>query len=356
MAWNQQNQDNKPDGERPDPWGRGKGSKRPSSGPPDMEDFLQKLLLALRRLLLDAGDWRLLVLVLPALLALGLVSGFYVVQASEQGVVERLGRFSDLAGPGLHWRVPVLDSVRMVDVGSAHQLPLSATVISTDGSIVEVSLELDYRVSDARRYLQSAADPEAVLTHAAEAELRHALGEFTLNQALQAGQLRLSGDLPGQLQASLDHYQTGLTLSSVHIADVHLPKEVQPDADLVAAAHQKTVSDMSKAEADATQLRSDAHTQAGQLLADASAYKTEAIDRAQAESDRLGPLLAEYHKAPAVVRERLYLDTMVSLLSKVSTVVVGDRGINPVINLGGDKAHAGVSAAAATSGASGRQP
>jgi len=266
------------------------------------------------------------------------------VQASEQGVVQRLGAYSGTAQPGLHWRVPLLDSVRMVDVGSARQLPLDVSLITSDGNIVDLSLELDYRVSDARLYLDSVADPESLLSRATEAALRHALGDVSLAQALVAGQLQLPADLSGHLQASLDQYQTGLTLSSVRIAEVHLPKDVQPAADAVAVERQKSQLEMSKASADAAKERSDAHTQATQLLADADAYKTEAIDRAQAEADRLGPLLAEYHKSPAVVRERLYLDTMESILSKVSTVVVGDKGISPVINLGGGKTQPSVSA------------
>lgn len=358
MAWNQNNQDEqKPEGERPDPWGRSKGPKRPP-GPPDMEDLLQRLQQALKRLLLDAGDWRLLVLVFPALLALWLVAGFYVVQPVEQGVVLRLGAYSSTVQPGLHWRIPLLDSVRMIEVGNPHRLPVSVVLITADENVVEVGLQLDYRVSDVRRYMDSMADPEALLAHATEAALRHALGDVTLNQALDAGQLHLSADLPALLQADMDKYQTGISVSTVKIAEVHLPKEVQAVADDVGKARVDNQGVLSHAEAKAGQLRAEAHTQASQMLADASAYRTEAVDRAQGEADRLAPLLVEFHKSPAMVREHLYMDTMESILGKVTTVIVGDKSINPTIYLSGDKSTPrAVAAAPATSGKStGKQP
>ena len=76
-----------------------------------------------------------------------------------------------------------------------------------------------------------------------------------------------------------------------------------------------------------------ARGQAARRLQEASAYKEQAIAEAQGEASRFEQLLTAYEKAPEVTRERLYLETLETVLSRSSKVLVDVKGTNNLLYL-----------------------
>jgi membrane protease subunit HflK len=359
MAWNQPKQDDdKPGEQTPDPWGnkqRNSNNRRPDREPPDMDDFLQKILQALKRLLTGAGDFRLVGMVLPALLAIVLASGFYQVAPGGCAVVYRLGVLHGIEASGLHWRIPLLDTLRLVSLGDVRELPLNISLVTADEGVASMALQVQYRVTDVRSYVSSMGDPEAALAHATEAALHRSLAGRSLGQLTGPDHGGAVSLLPA-LQADMDRWRAGITVVGLKLGEVAVPPEVKAAYADVAAASQERAARKSQAEADAARVESEARTAVAQMMAAASAYQREAVDHAQADADRFGPLLAEYRKNPALVRNQLYMDTMEAVLGKVNVVAVADRGINPNIYLPAAAQAATPAASGAISGKLGGKP
>lgn len=331
MAWNQPDPGKKPGGDRPNPWGK------PGGQPPGVEEFLQKLQEFFQRHFGGQDHaWRYLLL---ALAALWVLLGFYRVEQAQRAVVFRFGEYHHLETAGLHWYPRLIDSVRKVDVENVQQMPLSASMITEDENIVDISLSVQYRVRDARKYVLAVSDPESALAHATESALRHVVGSTKMGQALTEGRSKIALDIQPRLQAYLDRYQTGLTVARVNVLEVLPPKQVKSAFDDVIRAKEDRETLKNQAETYAKGVVPEAKGQAARLVAEAEGYRQEVVNRAQGDAARFEQLVGEYQKAPGVLRNRLYLETMEEVLGKTSKVVV-EGGGSKILYLPMDKLQA----------------
>ncbi len=331
MAWNQPGNS----GQRPNPWGTG-GNK--GGNPPGLDDLLKKL-----NGLFGGGSgggsmkeadifkWA-----LGAIVALWLVFGFYRVEQAEEAVVFRFGKVYGIQTAGLHWNPPLIDNVQKVNVQRVEQAALSATMITEDANIVEISLSVQYRISDAKKYLMQVSDPESSLNHATESALRHVVGSAKMTQVLNEGRATLARDVQPRLQKYLDSYNTGLVVTGVNILEALPPKEVKAAFDDVNRAKEDKERLKNQAETYANGIVPEARGQAARQMAEAEGYKLEVVDRARGDASRFDQLITEYRKAPAVTRSRLYYETMESVLGKTSKIVVDGKS-NQMLYLPLDK-------------------
>jgi len=331
MAWNQPGSGQKPEGEKPDPWGR-----KPAAGGPKGPSMAEKL-----GGLFDgsdpSGEKQLSRLLLLGAFALWVVFGFYRVEQAERAVLFRFGAFQSIQTAGLHWHPPLMDSVKKVNVERTEQMPLNASMITEDENIVDISLSVQYRIADARLYALSVASPESTLAHATESALRHVVGNGTMTQILNEGRARVAQDIQPRLQSYLDRYKTGLSVRNVNILEALPPKDVKSAFDDVIRAKEDKERLKNQAETYANGIVPEARGQAARLVADATGYKQEVVDRAQGDASRFRGLLAEYRLNPGVMRSRMYLDMMNDVMSKTSKVVVEPKGAAPLLYLPMDK-------------------
>lgn len=336
MAWNEPGSGPRPGGDGQDPWGR-----KPSDAP-DSPGLLDKLAGGE-----PGGERQVVRLLLTGAIALWVLCGFYRVDQAERAVVLRFGAFHGITTAGLHWHPPLIDSVSTVNVEHTEQLPISETVITSDESIVDLSLSVQYRITDPRLYVLGASDPEDTLKHVTESAVRHAVGNATMAEVLSEGRDQVVHDIQPRLQDSLDRFQTGLSVRSVNILDVLPPKEVKSAFDDVIRATEDKGRMQNQAETYANGILPEARGQAARMIADAEADKQESIDHAQADVARFQGLMAEYRQSPSVLRTRLYYDTMEAVLSKASQVVIEPKDTHLSLTLAKSVA-AGVQAPAAT--------
>jgi len=339
MAWNEPGGN----GEKPrDPWGGG------DQGPPDLDEALNKLKEKLSGIFGGGGSGGggsagkgasggLIVTILIVAVAAWALMGFYTVDEQERGVVLRLGKYHTTVQPGLQWNPPVLDEVTVVNVTRINNATFREQMLTEDENIVEVNLSVQYVIQTAENYVLRVRDPESSLSNATESALRHVVGGSAMDYVLTDGRTQLAVDVRERLQEYLDLYQTGIRVSKVNIDDAKPPAEVLAAFDDVIKAREDEERVKNEAQAYANGIIPEARGQAQRVIEEANAYRERVIAEAEGDAARFTALMDEYKKAPEVTRQRLYLESIQSVLANSSKVLVDVEGGNNLLYLPLDK-------------------
>lgn len=251
-------------------------------------------------------------------------SSFVLVGEQERGVVLRFGQYARVMQPGPNLKLPwPLETVTKVNATGVRTYTNTVPVLTRDENIVIVSFNVQYVAGDPRRFLFGTRDAEEVLEQTALSTVREQIGRATLDTALNArGPLSVAAKTA--LQASLEAYRTGLTVTELNLQDARPPEEVKPAFDEVNSAQQTNERLVNEARAYAAKIVPEARGQAARVRAVAEGYKTAAIARATGDAERFSLLVDEYSNAPDVTRKRLWLDTVRDVLAGNRKVVGGD--------------------------------
>lgn len=329
-----------------DPWGRKRDSR-----PPDLDRLIRDIQTKLRGLFGRRGPRRPkgpatqigVALVVLLALVLWLFSGFYVVQQGQVAVVLRFGQRVADAGPGAHWHFPFpierreivdVDKVRSVDIGyrrnektlGVTKVPREALMLTGDGNIAEVQFAVQYRVKNANDYLFNVSEPEMVIAQAAESAIRQIVGQNTLDYALTTGRSDVEKSVAQQTQDLLDRYQAGIQVVSVDMQPSNPPDQVRSAFEDTQKAREEARRTKNEAKAYADDVIPKAKGAAARILDEAQAYKDSTVARAEGDANRFDEIVTEYLKAPAVTRERMYIETMQQILSSTTKVFVDQKG------------------------------
>ncbi len=348
MAWNEPGGNgNKPK----DPWGNNNRGNGGGGGnqPPDLDEVIRKLTDKLNGLFggkksggnnTNGGDGSITgFLVVAAVIAAILLAmnSVYILDTQERGVVLRTGKFDRIEGEGLNWKLPVIEDVIIVNATRVRETEIRESMLTEDENIVDVKLNVQYRVTDPVSYALRVEDPELTLRDAAESALRHEVGSTEMDPILTTGRVVLAEAVKQRLQFYMDEYNTGITLQNVNIKDATPPAAVKEAFDDVQRAKQDKERTINDAEAYANSVVPEARGRAQRQLEEARAYRERVVARAEGEADRFTKLLSEYNKAPAVTRERLYIDAVTQVYNKSSKVLVDVEGGNNMMYLPLDK-------------------
>ncbi|ARU28941.1 FtsH protease activity modulator HflK [Cellvibrio sp. PSBB006] len=336
MAWNE------PGGKDKDPWG---GGGKNNDGPPDLDEAFKKLQEKLNGLFGGGSGGKgssggssggfggiLVVLAVVALIIYG-IAGVYQVDAKEKAVILQFGAFQEIKDPGLRWNAPIISQVFKVNVTTESQYPARGLMLTQDESIVELPLTVQYNVADVKAYVLNVKDPEISLRHATDSAIRHVIGSTELNQVLSEGRQKIAAEVKMRLQTYLDNYGTGILVRDVNIQEGRPPEEVRAAFDDVIKAKEDEERLKNEAQAYANSVIPEARGRAQRMIEEAEAYRAEVVARAEGESDRFERLLAEYKRAPAVTRERLYIETLERVMGNTSKVMVDVEGGNNMLYL-----------------------
>ncbi len=335
MAWNEPGNS----GKDRDPWGN--SGKNQTS--PDLDkvlrNFLQKLsaLLGGRRPGGDVGGLGISLVLMVAVVA-WVISGFYTIREAERGVVLRFGKFYQSVEPGLRWKATFIDQVIPVDVESVRSLPAAGFVLTQDENVVRVEMDVQYRVSDARKYLFSVTNADDSLSQATDSALRYVVGHTTMDEVLTRGREKVRQDTWQELEKTIEPYDMGITVVDVNFLPARPPEEVKDAFDDAISAQEDEERFIREAEAYAREVEPKARGQVKRLEEEAQGYKQQIVLKATGEVARFNEMLPQYLAAPQLTRERIYLDTMEEIYSKVNKVVVDlPEGSNSMIYLPLDK-------------------
>ncbi|MNV29928.1 Modulator of FtsH protease HflK [compost metagenome] len=271
--------------------------------------------------LFDGGIWR---WVLVALALLVLFSSFQLIGEQQRGVVLRFGEYSRILQPGPNFKLPwPLESVIKVNATQIKTFSSNVPVLTRDENIVNVALNVQYRVDDPRLYLFGTVDGDQMLEQSAQSAVREQVGRADLNTVLNnRGPLAVVAEQ--RLQASLKAYNTGLSVTGLTLPDARPPEEVKPAFDEVNGAQQVKERLINEAQAYAAKVVPEARGQASRARTTAEGYKQAIVARSEGDARRFSLLQAEYKNAPEVTRKRLWLETVQQVLSENRKVIGGD--------------------------------
>lgn len=347
-----------------DPWGGG------NQQPPDLDEVVKKLQNSLAGIFGGGkgGDASTptggggkrgsspigLGTIIGGLIAVWLLSGIYIVDPAERGVVLLFGKYSDSTMPGPHWAPPYpiatvekvnVEEIRNIEIGyrsrggtqSTGSVPRESLMLTKDENIIDIKFAVQYRIKDARNYLFSVLNPDTTLRQATESAVRDVIGKSKMDFVLTEGRADIALRARDLIQEIADRYNTGLEVTTVNMQDAQPPDQVQGSfADVVKAREDKQRL-INEAEAYHNDLLPKARGASARILAEAEAYRQKVIVKADGETSRFNQILAEYEKAPEVTRKRLYIDSMEAVLSRSSKVMVDVDGGNSLLYLPLDK-------------------
>jgi len=341
--------------------------KKNNEGPPDLEEIFRKLQQKVAGLLglqgrgpgtpsggggghMSAAVGSGVVLVVVLVIVVWLASGFYIVDEGRRGVVLRLGKYHETTMPGPRWHVPYpIESVEVVNVSAVRPVevgyrgnpknkqPQEALMLTDDENYVDVQFAVQYTLKSPEEWLFNNKNPDDNVLQAAETAVREVVGKSKMDFVLSQGRSEVASRVKVLMQQILDRYKTGINISTVNLQSVGAPEPVQAAFEDVVRAGQDRERFKNEGQAYANDVVPKARGIAARLIEEASGYRQSVISTAQGDAARFRQILAEYEKAPAVTRERIYLDTMQQVLSATSKVIVDQKGGQNLLYLPLDK-------------------
>jgi membrane protease subunit HflK len=281
---------------------------------------------------------------------LWLASGFYIVPEGQVGVVTTFGRYTETTRPGFRWRMPwPVQSNELVDILSLRKVEVGtrgrperlkeSLMLTDDENIVDIQFEVQYRIKDegARDYLFNSRNPTAAVIQSAESAMREVLGRKKMDSVLYESRSEIATEVRERMQEMLDRYGTGIQVSAVAIQNAQPPEQVQTAFDDAVKAGQDRERQINEGQAYANDVVPKASGAASRLMQEAEGYRTRIVQTAEGDASRFRQVLTEYQKAPAVTRDRMYLDTMQQVFSNTTKVLVDSRSSNQLLYLPFDK-------------------
>jgi membrane protease subunit HflK len=333
------------DGKR-NPWG-----KRPQQGPPDLDQWVRNLQRKLAGIFGGGGGNRgsdtassggpgglSVGVVIAIIVALWALTGFYTVDQAERAIILRFGKYSETTQSGLNWRWPrPIEREYIVNIERIEGFPHATRMLTADENIVEIKLDVQFRRTDPKQYLFNVRDPDTTLHEVSESAIRDTIGRSTLEDVLESGRQKIAADTKELIQSTLNFYKVGIEVTSVNLPDVKVPEQVRTAQEDAIKAGKDKERFASAAQTYANDILPVARGDAARAVQDAQAYRSRKIADSEGEATRFSKLLAEYERAPAVTRQRLYLETLETVLSKSKKVVLDTKGSGNMLYLPIDK-------------------
>lgn len=362
-------------------WGRGsddnnknQDNKRPNDGPPDLDqlwrDFNQRLsgifgnrknggggnggdssgggMGGFKPDMRGAGIGAAIIAAIVAFL--WLVSGFFIVQEGQTGVVMTFGKYSHMTPAGFNWRWPTpiqsheivnVSQVRTVEVGYRgnvkNKQQQESLMLTEDENIIDIQFAVQYTLKNASDWVFNNREQEEMVKQVAETAIREVVGRSKMDFVLYEGREKIAFDSSQLMQQIVDRYKSGVQITNVTMQGVQPPEQVQAAFDDAVKAGQDRERQKNEGQAYANDVIPRARGAASRLLQESEAYRSSVTANAQGEASRFKQVLVEYQKAPAVTRDRMYLETMQKIFSSTTKVMVDSKGNNSLIYLPLDK-------------------
>ena len=369
-------------------WGRGpqdndgkepRQTGRPSDGPPDLDQLWREFNQRINRLLRgkggggagggssndgddDARNAGISAGVAGAVIVfLWLVSGFFIVQEGQTGIVLTFGKYSHSAQPGFNWRWPYpiqtqetvnLSQVRTVEVGYRsnvrNKLARESLMLTDDENIIDIQFAVQYRLKDASAWVFNNRDQEETVKQVAETAIREVVGKSKMDFVLYEGREKVAFDTSTLMQQILDRYATGVLVANVTMQAVQPPEQVQAAFDDAVKAGQDRERQKNEGQAYANDVVPKARGAASRLMQESEGYRARVVANAEGEASRFNKVLVEYQRAPAVMRDRLYIEAMQQIFASTTKIMVDTKSNNSMIYLPLDKLIAQTAAEAAS--------
>ena len=341
------------------PWGSppggggGNGGFRRGPTPPNIDEVIKKIQNLLNRYLGGGkGGAKPIVIGLLIIVTLWGLSGLYRVLPDEQGVVLRFGKFVNTTQPGLNYHFPYpietvitpkVTKVNRMDIGFRSErdsgfssggvadVPEESLMLTGDENIVNIDFSIFWVIKDAGNFLFKIQDPEGTVKAAAETAMREVIARSNIQPILTEGRSIIETETQEIIQKILDEYTSGIQITQVQTQKADPPDQVIDAFRDVQAARADMERSKNEAEAYANDVIPRARGEAQKILQAAEAYKKEVVAKAEGEASRFLAIYTEYADAKQVTQERMFLETMETVLGDINKIIIDKNSGSGVV-------------------------
>ena len=290
------------------------------------------------------------------IIVLLLASSFYTVDAYENGVILRLGKYSHTTSPGLHFKIPLIDQVELVKVDKQFKREFGfrtlkagvqtqyskrnyyheSWMLTGDLNIADVRWIIQYKIKNAADYLFNVRDVENTIRDVSEAALRLMIGDRSFTEVIQTDRVIIADQAREYMQMILDEYKSGIAVKMVQLQSVLPPQPVADSYNEVVRAEQEEEKLENEAKQAFNKEIFRAEGEAKKMINEANGYSVERINRAKGEAALFESVLSEYKKAPQITKDRYYIEKMNEIYSRTNNKVIVDTELEnflPMLNL-----------------------
>jgi membrane protease subunit HflK len=357
------------DGKRKNPWGKpendqnqgpwgGRGGGSGGQEPPDLDEMLRRAQENFRSVMPGRfGGGKFAGILILAVLALWMASGFYVVNPGEHAVIQRFGAWSRTqAEPGLGYHLPVpienatvlnVEEIRVLTIGFAQafgrggatakrDVPEESLMLTADRNIVDLDLNIQWNIRSSEDFLFEIRDQENTIKKVAESAIREVVGQTDMFQIITTGRAAVAERTRVIIQENLDRYKSGVNIKQVLIDKAEVHPDVQSAFQDVQSAKQDAEDVQNQAGAYREDILPKARGRAIQMIQEAQGYKQSAVARANGDADRFNSVYEAYLGGKDVTKERMYIETMENVLKNASKIILdksGSQGVVPYLPL-----------------------
>ena len=339
------------------PWGApNKNNKQPSpNNADDMEDLAKKFQDGLKNMFGGSSKTpdakKPIILFIIGAIAVWALSGFYRVDADEQGVVLRFGKYTNMTQPGLNYHLPYpiesvmtpkVTRVNRVDIGfrsssdssrsgAISEIKEESAMLTGDENIVDINYSVFWTIKDASKYLFNIQEPIGTIKAVAETAMREIIARKKIQSILTQGRTDIETEAQKIMQQILDQYNSGIEITQVQAQKSDPPAQVIDSFRDVQAAKADKERQQNEAQAYANDVIPRARGEAAKIVQEAEGYKKEVVAQAEGEASRFVAIYNEYAKAKTVTQERMYLETMEKVLSGVNKIIIDKQSGSGVV-------------------------
>lgn len=282
------------------------------------------------------------VLLLAVLLSNGM---WYQIEEQEQAVLVTLGKAQTVSEKGLHFKIPLIQSVTKVDTtiqgfpigydtGTNEVVASEAVMITSDYNFIDADFFVEYRISDPVKYLYASEMPESILKNIAQSSIRTVIGSFDVDSVLTTGKTEIQAQIKEMIMSKLEEQDIGLSLVNITIQDSEPPtQEVMKAFKAVETAKQGKETAINNANKYRNEKLPAAEAQADEIVKDAEAQKQTRINEAEAQVARFQAMYEEYEKNPVVTKQRMFYEAMEEVLPEMKVVIDHGNGVQKVLPL-----------------------
>jgi len=286
-----------------------------------------------------------------------LVSTFYSVGPEEEGVIKRFGRYTKITGPGLHFKIPFVETVAKVKVKHIFKEEFGfrtlmagiktiyapsgyddeSLMLTGDLNVAVAEWIVQYKVRDPVAFLFNVREQRDTIRAISEASMRQIIGDRSIDEVLTIGRIEAGQKAQEKLQSILDSYQTGIQIVTIKLKDVNPPDPVKPSFNEVNEAKQEKETTINEAKQAYNKVIPKAKGEAEKTISVAEGYAVNRVNRAMGEANKFLAVWEEYRKSPEVTRKRLYLESLNEVLPKIGKKYILDteeKGVLPLLPLG----------------------
>ena len=354
-------------GRNPEDDRKAQDGRRPGDGPPDLDQMWRDFNARLNRMfggrgnnngggdnggprgeMRGAGIGAGVIAVIVGFI--WLASGAFIVQEGQVGVVTTFGKYSHSTTPGFNWRWPYpfqahetvnTSQIRTAEIGYRanvrNKQPQESLMLTDDENIIDIQFAVQYTLKDPVAWLFNNRDQDDSVRQIAETAIREVVGRNKMDFVLYEGREKVAADVHSMMQSIGDRYALGALITNVTMQAVQPPEQVQEAFDDAVKAGQDRARARNEGEAYANQIIPQARGQAFRLQQDAEAYRSMVVENATGNASRFDQVVAAYARAPAVTRDRMYIDTMQQIFTSTTKVMVDSRANNNMLYLPLDK-------------------